>query len=264
LQPVPSETEVTLAIRSDSPEEVIHELESLREICDYALVAKPTQRLRDQYFESPAGELESKGFALRLRTVGEDSLITLKGAPTAQGPAIRRLEIEGSPGCQKTLSQIQDVLSQQSLSVDLRRVVETGDPVSTLERAGWSVIQDRETCRRIRDVSPSRERSVRPLAELVIDSVAYRAGEGEVYHHEVEIEEKGKAGSEVLEKITVRLLDSFGQVLKPWPHSKLATGRAIQQLVREVGRERVCTPRGHLNSGGYERLELFLAGGSCQ
>jgi hypothetical protein len=116
-------------------------------------------------------------------------------------------------------------------------------------------LQTRRTRRHARDV---RHPSGRSIAELVIDAVTYMFREGDIRHHEVEIEAYDAADASSLAALADDLLARFGDVLRAWHRGKLATGLAIQDLLQS-GRLAAHVHDGILRPVAYDLIERHLA-----
>ena len=101
-------------------------------------------------------------------------------------------------------------------------------------------------------------KSTSVLAELVMDSVIYHLSFGEVRHHEVEIEAKGKGGVVVMQDISEGLLSRWPQLLRVWDHGKRSTGRAVEALIAERGTKGVVADTGDLVPEAYDLIASYL------
>ncbi len=196
--------------------------------------------------------------ALRLRHEGPAVRIALK----VEGREVRpgtsdRAELE-LPWSDEALERVSAELGALGLRLP-RAAPAGGAPAEMLGRMGLRVVQDRATVRRVRDVV--RGPGVAPVAELVVDSVGYGAGGREAWHHEVEVEARGEPGAAALEALEHALAALFPGELLPWPHSKQATGRAVETLLADPDAAGLLGPGGDLAPGAYARVDRLLAGG---
>lgn len=250
------EVEAKLIVVSERPREVVARVAGLDTLAGYRLEHRGELRLRDVYYDTADGELVRRRAAVRLRHEGESVRITLKAeGRTARVGTTDRMEIE-APWSAAALERVSAALAE--LGVPLPRPASgEGDPGEVLGRMGLRVVQDRVTIRRVRDVLPTGGDA--PLAELVVDSVGYGDGTREAWHHEVEVEARGPGGAVVLEELADALVALFPDELRPWPHSKQATGSAVAALLSDgdalVGRE------GDLAPGAYDRIDEHLTTG---
>jgi inorganic triphosphatase YgiF len=246
----PTETEVSLVVVSGEPEEVVREAAALRELDGIALEPRPDEALRDTYFDTPDRRLADARRTLRIREVGARRVLTLKGSPR---PALRvgvtREELEEEwPEPTWALLRAEFGLGERT----------SEDPVEALEAAGFVVIQERETLRRVRDVVPMGETG--PVAELALDTVVFHLDAGDVRHHELEVEVKAPGGDDSAAALAGSLALRFGPSLRLWPYGKLTTGRAVSALIAERGRDDLVTADGTLRRSAYDAIDALLAG----
>ena len=131
-------------------------------------------------------------------------------------------------------------------------------PLDVMTNLGLEVIQDRETQRQVRNVMPMGQEGEAILAELAIDSVVYHFNDKAIRHHEVEIEAKARDGSTVLRTVIESLIATYGPALQRWDYGKLATGKAIEELLNEGALEGLLDINNHLKPGAYDRIAGFL------
>ena len=252
------EVEAKLIVVSERAREVVERAAALRQVAGYRLEDRGELRLRDVYWDTEDRALGHARCALRLRHEGESVRVTLK----AQGREVRpgtadRLEIE-LPWSAEALERVAAALD--GLGVPLPRPASAeGEPAAVLGAMGLRVVQDRVTVRRVRDVLRPGSNDGAPLAELVVDSVGYGDGTREAWHHEVEVEARGEQGAAVLEELSDALLGLFPGELRPWPHSKQATGSAVEALLSGGDAEGLVGAGGDLAPGAYERIDGHLA-----
>jgi inorganic triphosphatase YgiF len=253
------ELEATLIILSDNSQTVAQHIAVLTSVANYRLLAQVSQPIRDLYLDTPDKALQAKRIALRIRELRGKHWITLKGPsqPTEEG-GVERLEIEALWSQDSLAKVVQELLGEgiemprQSTDFDLLH------PVSSVASLGLKIIQHRETHRQVRNIVPMSAERKPVLAELAIDSVAYHFGDQEIRHHELEIEAKVRDGSTVLRSITESLISRYGPVLRRWDHGKLATGKAIEQLLRERALEELLDRHNHLKPVAYDTLDDYL------
>ncbi|HEX2188261.1 MAG TPA: CYTH domain-containing protein [Longimicrobiaceae bacterium] len=251
------EVEAKLIVVSERPREVVERVAALGSLAGRRLVDRGEQRLRDVYHDTPGGELVRRRAAVRLRHGDGGVRLTLK----AEGRAVRagtadRLEVEAAWSA-AALERVAAAL--EGLGVGLPRPASAdGEPGEVLARMGLVVVQDRVTVRRVRDVLPPGAGGGAPLAELVVDSVGYVGGRA--WHHEVEVEARGEEGAAALEELEDALAGLFAGELRAWPHSKQATGKAVEALLAGPGGEGLVGPGGDLVPAAYERIDAYLGG----
>jgi inorganic triphosphatase YgiF len=249
------ELEAKLAVISDAPRVVADGIARLESLEDWTLGEPDVISVRDVYFDLPDLPLESKGIALRLRLLGNQHVMTVKGPETRVEDALRREELEQH-------------WSLETLDLIRRRLHDWGIPLppppslgnemapsAVIGRWGFVIVQDRGTFRRCRDVwQGAAEAAV--TAELAVDEVVYRIGGRNVRHHEVEIELRSGRTAH-LGEIVAGLRRRWPE-LTVWPHSKYATGKALETLLGIPQPELEISGNGDLLPDGYARLERWL------
>jgi hypothetical protein len=74
----------------------------------------------------------------------------------------------------------------------------------------------------------------------------------------VEIEAKTVNGSIVVREVIENLFQMFGSVLLSWDHSKLATGKAIEKMLREGSLKELLDDDYNLKPGAYHKIDSYL------
>jgi inorganic triphosphatase YgiF len=252
------EIEATLIIRSENPQAVVSQIAGLTSIGNYRLLPQDPKTIHDLYFDTPNGALRTHELALRVRAIGAAHWITLKGPsrPTDWG-GMERLEIE-APWSRDTLTNVVRELANRGIELmEKRQGFDRAHPLEVMSGLGLIVIQDRETHRQIRNiVSVGAERSA-VLAELAIDYVVYHFSDRQIGHHEVEIEAKAKGGSTASKTVIENLVATYGPALRRWDHGKLATGRAIERMLRERALQGLVDANDNLKPGAYDLMSLY-------
>ncbi len=98
-----------------------------------------------------------------------------------------------------------------------------------------------------------------PVAELTVDDVAYQLPAGKARLLEVEVEAKGHGGMETVQSLLGALAEGFPDDLRPWPYGKLATGRAVEQLLADGRLEGLLDGDGRIRPAAHDLLAEFLA-----
>jgi hypothetical protein len=251
------EVELSLVVVSGDPAAVSRRLARLRAVGPYDLRPRGSDRIVDRYFDTVAGTMRKRGFALRLRTVGGATTIGLKGRRRRASTRTEdRLEHERpfSPEAAAELGKRAGLRPNVLGSGDGR-----GDPDAQLEvLLGVRLVQRRETKRLLRDVLDGREKSGPVLAELALDRVRFELGSGEVQHYEVELEAKRTGrGTEAARAVATELALRYSDELAHWPYGKLPTGKAIEKLVGE-GRLEGLRHDGTLEPRAYDQIRRYL------
>jgi hypothetical protein len=253
------EVEAKLIVVSERPREVVRRVAGLDALAGYRLMDCGELRLRDVYYDTPQGALVGRRAAVRLRHVDGAVRVTLKAeGRTERTGRTDRLEVE-APWSAAALERIVAALERLGVRLPLPASAE-GEPGEVLARMGLRVVQDRVTVRRVRDVVPPGADVAHPLAELVVDSVGYGGGVRPAWHHEVEVEARGPAGEAALARLEDALLALFPGELRPWPHSKQATGAATEALLSAGDAAGMVAPDGDLAPCAYERIDRYLRG----
>jgi inorganic triphosphatase YgiF len=254
---IPLEREATLLICSDRPESVYQEIASLTAIGEYKVIPGAPQLLQDHYFDTPDGKLTAKKWGLRLRRIGKDLWITLKGpSKQTEWGGRERAEIE-ERWSKTSVAEVEAELSRQGIELNFHSEdPERLDPMEAMTRPGLVVIQRRDTRRVAREIISGSDCMVQ--AELDADSVTYFFHETDILHYEVEIESKGPNGPATAAAIAEYLLAEYSPELKRWHHDKLATGWAIRELLAEGSLEGLLDVNNRLKSAAYDRIDEYL------
>jgi len=251
------EVESALIAVSDDAPKVLAQVEALREIDDYVLGRRAPENIVDEYLDTRDVRLGAHRIALRIRSLDGAPRLTLKGpTESRKGPTSSRLEIERS-------------WSTSAASLALRALADLDVPLGrrTASRAwktpedfakalGLSRVQRRETNRTPRDVR-RRTGTGRPLAELSIDRVTYAVGRRKVRVAEIEVEAKRPDGIVAADRVT-EWLGAHVKALRPWSHSKLATGLALDALEGEGRMAELVSSGGWLTARGIDAVSRWL------
>lgn len=249
------EVEATLVVASPSPGEVLAGIAGVDALGGYAVRWTDDRPLRDVYVDTPSRALRSAGLALRLREDGSGWRVTLKGEGRPDGAgAVERTEIEGA-WAPAAVERILGELEARGVRLPRPPELDTGgEPPEALRSAGLETIQDRRSRRR-RARLVEREGGG-TAAWLVLDTVRFRVRSGaRVAHREVEVEATAGAPPGLPGRLAAELRSRLPDVLRPWPHPKLATGLALE------GTDPPTSDGGDLLPEAYERLERELGEG---
>jgi inorganic triphosphatase YgiF len=253
------ELEAKVIICSENPQLVAQDIARLISIADHQLLPQGPETIHDWYFDTLEGALHAQKLALRVREIGANRWITLKG-PSQQTDwgGVRRLEIE-EPWSQDALTKVIKQLMDRKIKVlkqynDFDRT----DPLDVMTSQGFKVIQDRENYRQVRNVVVKGQEDGPVPAEMVIDSVAYRIRDQKIFHYEVEIEAKLKAGTEVLKTAIANLVEMFAPALRKWNYGKLITGKTIEKLISEGALEGLIDLNNNLKPAAYDKISGYL------
>ena len=250
------EVEAKLVILSDAPETVADEIARLESLGGYQLRRAESVTAHDLYFDTPDLQLESRGLALRMRSIQSRRLLTLKGPEVTIGSTVQREELE-QDWSREALATIQAELSAWGVGLVVPDpLLAESNPVGVLKGMGLAQMQDRQTTRRRRQIvrgMPGDESE----AELAIDRVMFRFGDRRVCHHEVEIEHEASNDVTMVESL-IRSLRAQWPALTVWHHSKYATGKALEVLLEHHDIAQDAGDGGDLSPTVYEKVELWL------
>jgi hypothetical protein len=194
---------------------------------------------------------------LRARSTENKKLLTLKGrAAIADWGGIKRLEIEETwsvSSLQKILERIPDLNFDTNF---LFAIFLPDNPVKTLEKLDFKIVQDRITRREMRDVlMRGRQES---LADFVIDEVHFQTTAGEVIHYEVEIEAIAEKSVGHVQTISQELKTRYPEDLRIWLYSKLETGEIIYQYTDDLRKNSFIKADHSISTEGYELIANIL------
>jgi CYTH domain len=254
----PREVEGVLLFSAEDSEAAARRVAGLEGVDRFELRPRPSQRIRDTYLDNEDGDLGARRVAFRVRELDGRPLLTLKADAVRSGLAAERLELE-APWSAGALGAVLEELRRRGIRLaGPAEGAGAGEPLADLAGLGLRPTQVRETTRTPRDVHERGDPGAGPVAELTIDDVGYRLPAGTARLLEVEVEAKGPGGLETVQALLEALAEAFPEELRPWPYGKLATGRAVEQLLA-AGRL-----KGHLDEAGrirpsaHDRLAEFL------
>ncbi len=78
----------------------------------------------------------------------------------------------------------------------------------------------------------------------------------------LEIEARRRDGSAVLKTMTESLISMYGPVLRRWDYSKLATSKAIEQLLLDRALDGLLDNHNHLKPAAHDPIDAYLRRGS--
>jgi len=254
----PIEAEITLVVCSENTASVFGEIADLTRIGEFLVKKAGSSRIRDSYFDTAGGALRNQGWGLRIREIGSRRWIALKGPPEGtEWGGLRRIEIE-SPWSMDGLNRILQQLAKLEINISSAgEPVHLSDPRATMIGLELKMIQDRVTMRDVRNIFSSIEEAGPMSAEMALDSVAYQFHGRGLIHYEVEIEAVSSESPRVIPRVVDGLIAAYGIALHRWEHSKLATGWAIERLLKEEDIEKLA-PDNRLTREAYDRIEELL------
>jgi CYTH domain len=252
----PHEVEGVLLVRADDQEGAGRRVAALEAVDRFELRPRPPHRIIDVYLDTGDGDLAGARVAFRVRELDGRPLLTLKADPVRSGLASERLELE-APWSAEALQAVLAELGRRGIRLPDPPEA-TGEPLADLGRLGLHPTQRRQTTRTPRDVL-ERDGGGEPVAELTIDDVAYQLPAGTARLLEVEVEAVGAGGLEIVQTLLGALAAAFPDDLRPWPHGKLATGRAVERLQAEGRLAGLLDPTGRISPSAHDGLAELLA-----
>ena len=258
MSEAPREVEGVLLVCGDDQEAVGRKVAGLERVDRFELRPRPGQQIRDTYLDTGDGALAAARVAFRVRELDGRPLLTLKADAVRSGLAAERLELE-APWSAAALRAALAELRRRGIDLpDPPEGAGAGEPLDDLGRLGLRPTQVRETTRTPRDVHETDDRAAAPVAELTLDDVGYRLEAGAAGLLEVEVEAKGPGGLETFQALLGALAEAFTGELKPWPYGKLATGRAVEELLAAGRLEGHLDPEGRIRPSAHDHLAQLL------
>jgi inorganic triphosphatase YgiF len=254
----PREVEGVLLVRADDQEGAARRVGALERVDRFELRPRPTQRIRDVYLDTGDGDLAVARVAFRVRELDGRPLLTLKANTVRSGLASERLELEAPWSAEALRSMLEELRRHGAQLPDAPEGTGAGEPLAELTGIGLHPTQSRHTTRIPRDVH-ERGRDGGPVAELTIDDVAYQLPAGTARLLEVEVEAKAGGGLATVQALLRALAEVFPDDLRPWPYGKLATGRAVEELLAAGRLEGLLDPSGRISPAAHDRLAEYLS-----
>jgi inorganic triphosphatase YgiF len=252
------EVEGVLLVNAEDQAAAGDRVAALETVDRFQLRPRPPQRIRDVYIDTDDGALTGSRVAFRLREQDGRPLLTLKADAVRSGLASERLELEAPWSAEALLAALAE-LRRRGVELPTREAAGAGEPLADLAALGLHPTQTRETTRTPRDVVERDDPGAGPVAELTLDDVAYQLPAGRARLLEVEVEAKGRGGMETVQSVLGALAERFPDDLRPWPYGKLATGRAVEQLLAEGRLEGLLDGDGRIRPAAHNLLAEFLA-----
>ena len=252
------EYEVTLIIKSKTPQSIVNQISLLSSIGECRLVPQGSETIHDLYFDTPDGQLQNQLLVLRVRRIGARLLITLKdrALPSDWG-AVERPEIE-LPWSHEGLVRCIGVLIEKGIEIQHRESdFDYVCPDNVMQTQNLVIFQNRKTNRQIRHIVLNQGNSP-ALAELVIDRVVYCFRDLEIQHYEIEIETKVNHPPLELRMLVEDLVTMYQPVLRKWPHSKVAIGKTIEMLMNEGVLKNLIGCNNSLLPTAYDKIDERL------
>ena len=228
----------------------------------YLFEQKGRRTSTDMYFDYKDKSLKKNKIDLRIRSVeGEMPKITLKALKKVTSSHSERVEIERS-WSRKSFDEI-----MKELSSHLRgHVLESSanfineSPEDTLTSIKFLKIQERKTERNIINAINSHSNELE--FEFAIDRTFYHLNSSYKDYGlmELEIESKKKGNYEILDRLVNETINDHQSIFILWPHSKLATGLAMETLIptSELKAGEDFDNDGLLTLSGARKIESFI------
>jgi len=216
------------------------------------------------YFDYKDKILKKHKIDLRIRSIGETPKITLKVLKKITASHSERVEIERS-WSRESFDEIMKELSSQLRVHVLERSESSGsfineDPENILTSLKFVKIQERKTERNI--INAINSLSSELEFEFAIDRTFYRLNSSYKNYGlmELEIESKKTGNYEILDSLVNELISDHQPIFILWPHSKLATGLAMETLLsrRELKTGEDFDNDGLLTLSGAKKIESFM------
>jgi len=257
-----AESEITFVVCAEHPRKVLERIGRLTAIGGCRIERAGSLHIHDCYFDT-AGRLLRRGhWALRIREIGSERIIALKG-PESKTPwgGVKRIEFE-APWSREALRVVVAELAgdQIALPGDFNGL-EVTLPADMLVRLGLEKIQERQAFRQVLEIMPESVEKGISLAEMDLDAVIYSFHNRTIRHYEIEIEARAEEDQDVLTIVVEELTAAYGSLLRKWDHSKLATGLVIEELLA-AGCLAIREKDGQLMPRDYEEIDAFLKRGS--
>jgi hypothetical protein len=251
------ETEFSLTIAAADPEAISLAVASLARLGPFCLQPGPLLVMRDLYLDTPGEALRAARATLRIRSVGGELWVALKGdLERLPDAGVRRLEIE-RPWPEGAAELAAELAAMGVRGLRWSGLPRAGEPEGLARAMGLAVIQDRECRRTVRHLLEAG-RPAAAVAEMAVDAVVYHLSGVDVRHYQVEFEARGSGGAEAARHAAVLLREQFRPALRPAVGSKLAVGRALERLRSRGALEGLLGPGGVLYPASYDRIAAEL------
>jgi uncharacterized protein YjbK len=214
------------------------------------------------YFDYNDKILKKHKIDLRIRFIeGETPKITLKVLEKVTSSHSERVEMERSWSLE-SFNEIMKELGSHLPGHVLEHPANFNneDPQNILTSVKFVKIQERKTERNIINAINGDTNDLE--FEFAIDRTFYHLNSSNKDYGlmELEIESKKKGNYEILDRLVNELISDHKSIFIPWPHSKLATGLAIQILlsIRELKAGEDFDNDGLLTLSGAKKIESFI------
>ena len=257
-----SEVENALLILANDNEQVRKIINELLLRNGYLSEQKGRRTMIDKYFDYKDKSLKNHKIELRIRSIeGGVSKITLKVLKKETPSHSERVEIE-RPWSRESFDEIMKELSSRlgGHAFEHSTYYVNEDPENILTSAKFRKIQERKTERNIINAINSQPSELE--FEFAIDRTFYHLSPPYKNYGlmELEIESKKTGNYEILDRLVNELITDHQSIFRLWPHSKLATGLAIEAMLssRELKAGEDFDNDGLLTLSGAKKIESFI------
>jgi len=218
--------------------------------------------MTDMYFDYKDKSLKKHKIDLRIRSSeGEAPKITLKVLKSVASSHSERVEIEriwSRESFDEIMKELSSHLEEHVLESSANFI--NGDPENILTSVEFVKIQERKTERNIINAINSRTSELE--FEFAIDRTFYRLNSSYKDYGlmELEIESKKTGNYEILDRHVNEIINDHQSKFLLWPHSKLATGLAIEALLsgREIKTGEDFDIDGLLTLSGAKKIDSIM------
>ena len=218
--------------------------------------------MTDMYFDYKDKSLKKHKIDLRIRSSeGEAPKITLKVLKSVASSHSERVEIEriwSRESFEEIMKELSSHLEEHVLESSANFI--NGDPENILTSVKFVKIQERKTERNIINAINSRTSELE--FEFAIDRTFYRLNSSYKDYGlmELEIESKKTGNYEILDRHVNEIINDHQSKFLLWPHSKLATGLAIEALLsgREIKTGEDFDIDGLLTLSGAKKIDSIM------
>jgi CYTH domain len=257
-----SEVENALLILANDNEQVLKMINELLLRNGFLCEKKGRRTMIDKYFDYKDNSLKNHKIELRIRSIERGvSKITLKVLKKETLSHSERVEIE-RPWSRESFDEIMKELSSHLAGHAFEHSADyvNEDPENILTSAKFRKIQERKTERNIINAINSQASELE--FEFAIDRIFYHLSPP--YNNyglmELEIESKKTGNYEILDRLVNQLITDHQSIFRLWPHSKLATGLAIEAMLssRDLKAGEDFDNDGILTLSGAKKIESFI------
>lgn len=250
--------DVRMAIVPDVADQIIRDIARLSHISNYAFSDRAMDTVVEQCFDTTGGDLREKALELLRWRIGSKALIKLGPlSQNEQGTDSQKAEFQ-HPWTDEGLRLVIERLHAHGIAVNRPapsfRHMEALDQMT---RLGFTVIQDRTTQRRVRDIFCLNERGTQVKAEFVLESVTYAFLGATIHHHQVGFKSRTPDGPFVVAAILDMFSDMYKDALRAWNKSTSTTGAAIEMLLKEGDLGAIGQSQS-LSSSAYDKMSARL------